>query len=56
MAVSTTTKILGYHSFGQFFTFWLKTYLSVLSFAVFFTPIMFIFIKLKIEVYLEKEI
>lgn len=54
MAISTTLNIDGYHGLIQFFNFWLKTYLAALPFALIFSPIMTIFIKPKLEAYLEK--
>ena len=53
MAISATINILGYPSFDVFLSFWLKSYLSTLPFALVFSPIMTILIKPKIEKFLR---
>lgn len=52
MAISTTINIIGYPSFELFSSFWLKSYLAALPFALIFSPIMTIVIKPKIENFL----
>ncbi|WP_368031375.1 DUF2798 domain-containing protein [Arcobacter sp. s6] len=52
MAISTTINIIGYPSFELFSSFWLKSYLAALPFALIFSPIMTIVIKPKIEKFL----
>lgn len=52
MAVSTTVNIIGYTSFDSFSSFWLKSYLAALPFALIFSPIMTIIIKPKVERFL----
>lgn len=53
MAVSTTLNIIGYINFDSFSSFWLKSYLAALPFALFFSPIITIAIKPKLEAYLK---
>ena len=53
MAISTTVNIIGYPSFDMFLSFWLKSYLAALPFALLFSPIMTVFIKPKIEKFLS---
>lgn len=52
MAISTTINIIGYPSFELFSSFWLKSYLAALPFALIFSPIMTIIIKPRIEKFL----
>ena len=54
MAISTTINIIGYPNFDIFSSFWLKSYLAALPFALVFSPIMTILIKPKLEAYLAK--
>ncbi len=54
MAISTTVSIIGYPNFDLFSSFWLKSYLAALPFALVFSPIMTIVIKPKIESFLAK--
>lgn len=53
MAISTTVSIIGYPNFDSFSSFWLKSYLAALPFALIFSPIMTIVIKPKIEAYIS---
>ena len=53
MAISTTINIIGYSSFDMFSSFWLKSYLAALPFALVFSPIMTVFIKPKIDKFLS---
>ncbi len=52
MAISTTVSIIGYPNFDLFSSFWLKSYLAALPFALVFSPIMTIVIKPRIENFL----
>lgn len=54
MAISNAVSIIGYTSFELFSSFWLKSYLAALPFALVFSPIMTMVIKPKIETYLSK--
>lgn len=54
MAISTTINIIGYPSFDIFSSFWLKSYLAALPFALVFSPIMTIVIKPRLDAYLAK--
>lgn len=49
MAISTTINIIGYSDFDSFASFWLKSYLAALPFALVFSPIMTLLIKPKID-------
>lgn len=53
MAISTTISIIGYPNFDSFSSFWLKSYLAALPFALVFSPIMTIFIKPKMEKFIS---
>ena len=52
MAISTTINIIGYPNFDMFSSFWLKSYLAALPFALVFSPIMTILIKPRVESFL----
>lgn len=52
MAISTTVSIIGYPNFDLFASFWIKSYLAALPFALVFSPIMTIFIKPRVESFL----
>nr|WP_321265897.1 DUF2798 domain-containing protein [uncultured Sulfurimonas sp.] len=54
MAISTTINIIGYPSLDMFLSFWLKSYLAALPFALVFSPIMTILIKPKLDAFLAK--
>ena len=54
MAIITTLNILGYPDINQFSSFWLKSYLLALPVALVISPLMTIFIKPKLDVYLAK--
>lgn len=54
MAIVTTFNIHGYSDFNLFSSFWLKSYLLALSFALLMVPIMTILIKPKLDAYLAK--
>ena len=55
MAISTTVSIIGYPNFDSFSSFWLKSYLAALPFALVFSPIMTLLIKPRIERFLSKK-
>ena len=52
MAISTTVSIIGYPNFDLFSSFWLKSYLAALPFALIFSPIMTILIKPRVDSFL----
>ncbi len=52
MAISTSINILGLSNLDSFLDVWLKSYLAALPLALFFSPIMTIFIKPKLDRYL----
>ena len=54
MAIVTTLNIHGYENFNLFSSFWLKSYLFALPFALFMAPLMTILIKPKLDAYLAK--
>lgn len=54
MAIITTMNILGYPDFNQFSSYWLRSYLLALPFALVISPLMTIFIKPKLDAYLAK--
>lgn len=54
MATVTTLNTIGYENINLFSSFWLKSYLLALPFALVFSPIMTIFIKPRMDVYLAK--
>ena len=54
MAIVTTMNINGYQSFFLFSSFWLKSYLTALPFALVMSPLMTIFVKPRMDAYLAK--
>lgn len=54
MAIITTLNILGYPDISEFSSFWLRSYLLALPAALVISPLMTIFIKPKLDVYLAK--
>ncbi|WP_121626583.1 DUF2798 domain-containing protein [Poseidonibacter antarcticus] len=54
MAVVTTINIHGYSDFNLFSSFWLKSYLLALPFALVMSPMMTILVKPKLDAYLAK--
>jgi len=54
MAIVTTINIHGYSDFSLFSSFWLKSYLLALPFALVISPVMTILVKPKLDAYLAK--